>query len=406
MNDTQATVEQVPPCGKANDGIDGAEVSLADVLVALGEQKYLVLRFAVIAAVLGIMLSFILPPLYEAKTVIMPPQQSKSNIAASLAGLGNLGGVGDALGVKTPEEMYVGLLQSDSVADELINRFQLSNKFETKFVSTTRQTLAKKVKITSDKKTGFITVTVSDKSPQFAAELANGYFDGLTKLLDRLAVTDAQQRRVFFEHEVEKTLMKLSQAQIEFVNEQRKSGVISLDEQVASTIQTTANLKARVAALEVQLQSMRTYATEENPEVQRVTAEIREMHNQLATLEQGNSGAILGKNQDVSSALANIRSYREVKYEEALLDEFRKQLELAKADEAREGPLVQQIDLAMPPDRRASPRRSFVVAICTLAGLFTGICMVLFRMARDSGGSFAVELKRVTRAWRLRKVVS
>jgi len=403
MIDNQPSVEDVSPAHVVADGVDDTEVSLVDVLVAIGEQKYLLLRFVLVAAVLGLLLSFVLPPVYEAKTVIMPPEQAKPSLAASLAGLGSMAGIGDALGVKTPEEMYVGLLQSDSVANGLIDRFKLSERYRIKLRSETRLLLSKKTRISSDKKTGFISVAVWDKSPTFSAELANAYFDELKKLLDRLAVTDAQQRRVFFQQEIDRTLTRLSSAQSAFVQAQKKAGVVSLDEQVSSSIRASADLKARIEMLQVQLQSMRTYATEENPEVQRVLAEIQAMRNQLATLEQGSEGASVEEPSGDSSAIANIRAYREVKYQEALLDQFRKQLELAKMDEAREGPLVQQVDAAVPPDRRSWPRRSFVIFVASVLGLLIGGGVVLFRALLKHDGAFVRDFRRVGRAWRLRK---
>jgi uncharacterized protein involved in exopolysaccharide biosynthesis len=404
MNDMQVSaVDASANCDGTAEGPDEVEISLADVLVAIGERKHFVLRFMLIAAVLGAMLSFLMSPVYEAKTVILPPQQGKSGIIASLEGLSSMAGLGDALSVKTPEEMYVGLLQSDGVANDLITRFKLSERYGTTLSSKTRLILAKKTKIASEKKTGFITIAVSDKSPQFAAKLANAYVDELGTLLSRLAVTDAQQRRVFFEREIKKTLTKMSEAQLAFDENQKKSGVVSLDAQVASSIQTSATLKARIEALEVQLQSMRTYATENNPEIKRVLAEIQAMQSQLNVIEQGDADADSSENSNVSVALANIRAYREVKYQEALLDEFRKQLELAKVDEAREGPLVQQIDVAVPPDHRVSPRRALITIIAAVGGLWIGLLAVLLRAAYDSRGPFAHEFRRVCSAWRFRK---
>lgn len=384
-----------------NEEVD-TEISLTDILVAIGQQKYFILRWVLVAIVLGVVVSFLLPSVYVGQTVIMPPEQNRSGVSA-LAGIGELAGLGGSLGVKTPDDIYVGLLQSDAIANDLIARFKLKERYRAKLTSDARSTLRGKVQVTSDKKSGFITVKASDKSPVFAAELANAYIDELRKLLDRLAITDAQQRRVFFQQQIDKTLSRLSEAQSAFNQAQKKSGVVSLDEQVSSTIRASADLKARIAALEVQLQSMRTYATDNNPEIQRVTAEIQAMRGQLDTIEQGDVDASAADERSADSvALANIRAYREIKYQEALLDQFRKQLELARVDEAKEGPLIQQVDVALPPDRRSSPRRSLIVMICGLAGALVGVCAALIRAGGRSDSQFARQFERIKLAWRLR----
>jgi len=398
MNDTHAGAADTA-------GVNGGEIGLSEVLIAIGERKYFVASFALIAATLGVVMSLLLPPTFVGKTVIMPPQRESSGVAA-LAGLSGLAGLA-GMNVKTPDEMYIGLLESNTVADDLVVRFKLAERYRAKLPSEARATLQKKVQITSDKKSGFITVAASDRSARFAAELANAYVDELRKSLDRLAVTDAQQRRVFFQHEIDRTLSRLSEAQIVFDQARRKSGVVSLDEQVESSIRATADLKAKIAALEVRLQSMNSYATAENPEEQRTLAEIEAMRGQLTTLEQGeNAESGAGHvSDDSAAALANIRAYREVKYQEAMLDQLRQQLALAQLDEAREGPLVQQIDKAIPPDRRSAPKRAFIVLVATVIGTIIGLSVVLAQMIIGAESRYSDQFVRIRQAWKLRKPV-
>jgi len=404
MNDTQTGVKDVSAARPlSTDDIHDQGVSWTDVLVAIGEWKFPILGFSFIAAVIGVVVSLLLPPTYVGKTVIIPPQQERSGISA-LAGLGALAEL-DSVGLKSPDEMYLGLLRSDTVAGELTSQFKLTEHYNVKLVSQARKILQSKVQITSDKKSGFITIAASDRSPEFAAQLANAYVGELRKLLDRLAVTDAQQRRVFFQQEIDKTLTLLSQAQIVFDQARRKSGVVSIDEQVATSIRASADLKAKISALEVRLQSMRTYATPENPEALQVAAEIEAMRSQLATLEQGEDTAaqMSHSGDDSAAALANIRAYREVRYREAMLDQLRRQLELAQVDEAREGPLVQQIDEAVPPEQRTAPKRTLIVLAAAVAGGMIGICLALIRMGLRSGGQFGIQLARIRLAWRFRR---
>jgi tyrosine-protein kinase Etk/Wzc len=402
MNDMQLNVApDVRELENTGPDSGGLLVNLVDLLVTLGQQKRLILKTTIVVAVLGVGTNFLLPAAYTGKTVLMPPQGQGSGIGA-LAGLSALSDLGGALGMKTPDEMYVGLLKSDTVGDDLVKRFDLRSRYKKKLLTDARERLAANVNISSDKKTGFITVEAKDKSPEFAATLANAYVDELRSALDRIAVTDAQQRRLFFQQQIDKTLTKLSAAESTFEQAQKKSGVVSLDGQVTSTIRESAELRAKIAASEVQLQAMRTYAAEGNPDVLRMLAEIKAMRDQLAGMEQG-SGDGNASAQGNAAALANIRAYREVKYQEAILDQFRKQLELAQVDEAKEGPLVQQVDVAVPSERRDGLKRSVVAVLAVFVGLVLGVGLALCRAQAASNPQLGDTLRRVREAWRVRK---
>lgn len=402
MNDMQMnpamtdSAQHLDPDADSDPGFD-----FVNMLVTMGERKKLIFKTTAIIAVLGVALNLLLPPVYTSKTVLMPPQQQKTGFGA-LAALGALSDLGGAIGVKTPDEMYVGLLKSDSISDDLIRRFNLKARYHKSLTPDAREKLASKVKISSDKKSGFVTVEASDKAPEFAAQLANAYVDELRKLLDRLAVTDAQQRRMFFQQQISATLQRLSNAEIAFDQARQKSGVVSLDGQVTNTIRESAALRARIAASEVQLQSMRTWATDENPDVQRSLAAIKAMREQLAQMERGGNASDDMNGQGDSAALANIRAYREVKYQEAILDEFRKQLELAQVDEAREGPLVQQVDVALPAEKKSGLKLWLVVVLSIVAGAAGGVTLALGHGALSANPELAGKLSRIRNAWRIR----
>ncbi|MEM5433787.1 Wzz/FepE/Etk N-terminal domain-containing protein [Paraburkholderia diazotrophica] len=402
MNDMQLNSISAPTAARKSTLFAEQNIDVIEVLVTLGEQKWRLLCKTVIGAMLGVAISFALPPLYTSNTVLLPPQQQKGGLSA-MAELGALSELGGAVGIKTPDEMYVGLLKSDTVADDLIKRFNLRQRYDEKLMRDVRERLKRNVLITSDKKTGFITIEASDRVPEFAAQLANAYVDELRLAVDRLAVTDAQQRRVFFQQQIAKTLDRLSEAEIAFDEARRKSGVVSLDGQVANTIRTSAELRARIAATEIELQAMRTYETDENADVQRALATIEAMRGQLQALEQGgNDGAQGAANRD-SSALANIRAYREVKYQEAMLDQLRKQLALAQVDEAKEGPLVQQIDVAVAPEKKSWPKRWLFGALAGLLGLLIGVAPVVIRHALQKNQHLLGDVIRLSRAWRLKR---
>ncbi|WP_206951092.1 GumC family protein [Trinickia acidisoli] len=377
------------------------EIDLLDVGIALGEEKRTIFGVAFVVTLVGLVVSLMLPAMYTGQTVLMPPQQ-QSSASSALAGLGALAGMAGVVpDIKSPDQVYVGLLKSDTIADRLIDRFKLEQRYDVGLMQAARTKLQERVDIAADSHSGFVTIKASDRSPVFAAQLANAYVDELRMMLDRLAVTEAQQRRLFFQQQVDKTKEKLSQAEIALKDAQRSSGVVSLDAQVLGAIRQSADLRAQIASREVELESMRTYATASNPDVQRVLAEIDAMRGQLATLE-GGDGANASKKSDDAAALATVRAYREVKYQEAQLDAFTKQLELAQLDVAREGPLVQQIDVATPPEKRSAPRRGLIVLVSAVAGLALGLVAAFFRRVARSSAETAEKFVRMREAWGLR----
>ncbi|QGZ60696.1 GumC family protein [Paraburkholderia acidisoli] len=399
MEDTQATTmklsEDQQPITKREYA---QEISVFDILVLLGEQKRVLFGTVFAAMTVSIAGSLLWPAEYTGKTVLLPPQQNKSALSL-LSGLGSLADIGGAIGGKSPDGTYVGLLQSNVVADDLTARFKLKERYSKHTTEDVRKELRDNVKVSSDRQNGFITIEVTDRSPIFAATLANAYVDELRKQLNRLAVTDAQQRTRFFQAQIDQTLDRLSVAESTFDLARKKGGVVSLDGQVASSIQAAAQLRAKITASEIELQSMRTYETQENPEVQKTLAAIGAMREQLASLEGGASSSS-GTGKDDTAALANIRAFREVKYEEAVLDQFRQQLELAKVDEAKEGPLVQQIDSAIPPEKKSAPHRALIILAGSFLGVVLGLLIAFSKAIAARESAFRDDLSRVVDAWR------
>ena len=270
---------------------DGPRVGLVDLLTWLGEGKRLIGGVTGVALVGSLALAFLLAPIYTARTTLLPPgSQQQSGSAAALAALGALGGLAGGLGAKTPDELYVALLKSDSVYRDLDQRFSLRARYEVKSFEALRKAMPQHVRVSSDKKAGVIVVEVDDEDPKFAAELANAHVVEVTKLLSRLAVSEAQLRRVFFEAQLQATKENLIKAERDLQRVQEKSGVIVLDKQAEALIGGAAQLRAQIAEREVQLRVLRGSATEQNPDVQRLSAEVRALRGELARMESSQGG--------------------------------------------------------------------------------------------------------------------
>jgi len=397
----------------AFDVDDGARVSLVELLVWLGDGKRLIGAVTAAAALAALVAALLMTPIFTARTTLLPPgSQQPTGSAAALAALGSLGGLTGGLGVKTPDELYVALLKSDSVLRGLDEHFNLRQRYGVETFETLRRTLPNVVRVSSDKKSGVILVEVDDKDPKFAAELANAHVAEVTKVLGRLAVSEAQLRRVFFEQQMKDTKENLIKAELDMQHVQEKSGVIVLDKQAEALIGGAAQLRAQIAEREVQLKVMRTGATEQNPDVLRLTSELRALRAELARMEStqgGNPGSAvdLPVGRIPQAAIDYVRARRELKLQETLLESMLRQFEIAKLDEAKEGPVLQQVDVALPPDYKSKPSRALIVLGATLAALLLSSLWVIVRryaaLARAQDPDRAAAWQALRGAWARRK---
>lgn len=353
------------------------EVHLLDLFIALARHKKLVIFTPIVTGALALVVSLYMTPIFSSTAKIMPPQQQQSTgVTAMLGQLGGLAGAaGGIAGLKNPNDLYVGLLESRTISDSLITRLKLKDYYQRKTMDETRQVLANNVDIESGKKDGLISIKVTDEQPQFAADLANAYVDELAKLTETLAISEASQRRLFFEKQLEETKKQLEDAEVALKATQEKTGIILPDGQIQAIIGGIAQLKGMVAAKEVQLNSMRTFAASQNPDLLRTQEELRGMQAQLAKLEKdrpsskGDFMVPLGKIPE--AGVEYVRSLRNVKYYETIFEMLAKQYELAKIDEAKQSSLIQLLDKAVPAERKSKPRRAFI----TLAGIFGGFVL-------------------------------
>jgi len=236
---------------------DEDEISLLDLLQVVVENLRLLVLGPLAVGLLALGYTFTITPTFTATTKFMPPQQQASGAASLLASLGSLGGLaGAASGLKSPADQYVAFLKSRSVEDALIDRFKLTDRYEQKLKDDTRITLDAVARVSSGKD-GLIAIEVDDKDPVFAAELANAHVDELGHLLKRLAVTEAQQRRVFFEKQLASAKDNLTKAEQEL----KVSGVSSdtLKSDPKAAVEGLARLKAGITAQEIKLATMRGY---------------------------------------------------------------------------------------------------------------------------------------------------
>jgi len=344
------------------------EIRLVELLIVLAKHRRLVLGLPAAVAVMSAAIALLLPNYYTGITKILPPQQTQST-SAVLAQLGNLAGLAGgaaAPALKNPSDLYVGMLKSRTVADNLIPRFELNTLYDEKYQSLTRRRLERETTITAGKD-GIITIQVDDKDPKRAAELANAYVEELFKLTKVLAVTEASQRRLFFARQLEQAKESLAKSEASTRDALQRGGLVLVEGQGRVMAETSARLRAEITVKEIQIGAMRTFASDQNPDLQRTQQEVAVLRRELGRIE-GTSGAGPSKPEATNAkGIENLRLLREMRYNEVTYELLAKQYEIAKIDEAKEAAIIQVMDTAIEPDRKSKPARWLIVLLSTLA---------------------------------------
>jgi uncharacterized protein involved in exopolysaccharide biosynthesis len=374
-----------PDAGSA--GKEDDEISLFNLLIVLAERKRVILWITAIFAILAIVISLLLPKSYMATVTLLPPQQNvsmSSSLAAQLGSIASMTGMASSgLGIKNPNDMYVAMLESRTVEDAMVQHFGLMREYHARYLSEARKAFEVHATVDGNNKDGLIHISIEDRDPQHAADLANGYVEQFRDMSQHLAITEASQRRLFFEQELQKAKDSLTNAEEALKQTELATGVMQLDSQARVLIDSTATLRAQITAREVQIQGMQTYATAENAQLVQAQRELEGMREQLAKLggsEDNPAGELLvPKGLVPEASLEYMRKLRDVKYNETVFDILARQFEAAKLDEAKEGALIQVVDPAVAPDRRTSPKRSLIVIVATVVGFVFGGFIALFQ---------------------------
>ncbi|RXS95686.1 GumC family protein [Silvibacterium dinghuense] len=370
------------------------DVSLIDVLIVIARRKRLILGTAFAAASVGTVIALLLPNQYTAETLLLPPSQNSSMAttltnqvgASSLASL-----AGGSLSLKNPGELYVSLLHTRTVEDAVIQQFGLMARYKVKHEVDARKVLESHAVISLGVKDGLIRIAVTDRDPKIAATIANGYVAEFRNLSANLAITEAAQRRKFFQQQFEDAKNNLANAEVALKNTEQSTGILQVDSQAKALIESAAALRAQITAKQVQLQGLRAYGTENNPAVITATNELEALQEQLAKLggsqADAGGGLIIPQGKVPQAGMEYIRKYRDVKYYETIFELLARQLEVAKLDEAREGALIQVADSAVPPDKKSAPSRSMIVVLTFLAGAIISSLFALVQAAIHSANA-------------------
>ena len=379
----------------------------------LWSERRLIGRVVLATMAAGLLFAFLLPKQYRASTQLMPPDSQSSSgmamLAALAAGTGNgLGAVaGNLLGVKSSGALFIGILRSRTVEDRLIQRFDLKKAYSVRLEEDARRKLSENTFIAEDRKSGIITITVTDRNAQRAAALAQAHVEELDRLVAELSTSSARRERVFLEERLKAVKLDLDQATQEFSQFSSRSGAIDIKEQGRAMVEAAATLQGQLIAAQSALSGLEQIYTGNNVRVRELRARVGELKQQLIKIGGSEGDSVAGGGE--KTMYPSIRRlpilgvtyadlYRRTKIQEVVFETLTTQYEMAKVQEAKETPSVKVLDAASVPERKSYPPRLLITLLFAFFGMSGAMVWVLVRTrwqevaADDPGKIFATEV--------------
>ena len=376
--------------------VDSASAGVTERLRLLWEHRALLFRFAAYGLVLATVIAFLIPKRYESTTRLMPPDDQSNSAFAMAAALGGKlpGGLGamagDVLGLKSTGALFIGILTSRTVQDDLVNKFDLRKVYSARTWEQARLALAEKTGISEDHKSGIITITVSDSDPQRATAMAEEYAVELNKVVNQLSTSSARRERVFLEERLTQVEHDLETAEKEFGDFASKNTAVDIDEQAKAMLGAAATLQGELIATQSQLEGLKKIYTENNVRVRSLRARVTELQSQLNKMGgKYDSVSDPGDNEN-DSLYPSIRKlpvlgvafadlYRRTKMQATVFEILTEQYELAKVAEAKETPNVKVLDPSSVPEHKSFPPRLIIMVLGTVFGFATAVVWVVGR---------------------------
>jgi capsule polysaccharide export protein KpsE/RkpR len=376
-------------------GEDSRDISVERLRLLWNERRFL-RQTAVVGLLLGTLLAFLLPKRFESTTQLMPPDSQSNSGMAMLAAMASKTGsglgafAGDLLGMKSSGALFIGILRSRTVEDRLIDRFDLRRIYSIRLEENARRKLEENTSISEDRKSGILTITVTDNEPKRAAAIAQAYVEELDRLVAQVSTSSARREREFLEERLKAVQLDLENAEKEFSQFASKNSTIDIKEQGRAMVEAAATLEGQLIAAKSELEGLKQIYTDNNVRVRATRARIAELQNQM--------DKIGGKGESTSSANSaqgdplypSIRKlpllgvafadlYRRTRVQEAVFEALTQQYELAKVQEVKETPSVKVLDDAHVPEKKSFPPRLMIMFLCTFLALTGATVLVLGR---------------------------
>jgi uncharacterized protein involved in exopolysaccharide biosynthesis len=358
----------------------------------LWERRRFLMKALLFGSSLAALIALSLPKRFESTARLMPPDNQSGSGTALLASLAAKTGAGliggDLLGMKSSGALFVGILGSRTVQDRLVERFDLKKVYGVRLEETARRQLAENTILSEDRKSGIITITVTDGSAQRAAAMGNAYTEELNRLVAELTTSSAHRERVFLEERLRAVKLDLDSAAKEFSEFSSKNVAIDIKEQGRAMVESAALLQGQLIAAQSELEGLKQIYTNGNVRVREVSARVQELQSQLEKMG-GKPGTETSQSiRQGEPSYPSIRKlpllgltysdlYRRTRIQEAVYETLTQQFELAKVQEVKETPSVKILDVAKVPERKSFPPRLLIIFLGAFLTLSWGIAWVL-----------------------------
>jgi uncharacterized protein involved in exopolysaccharide biosynthesis len=375
---------------KPGHGPTNGQSGALENLRTLWDGRRLISRAALIGLISGLLAAFLIPPRYTSVAKLMPPDSQSSSgmsILAALSGKSTAlaGMAGDLLGTNSSGATFIGILQSRTVQQRLVERFDLKQVYWDRLDEDAQKDLEERTEVSEDRKSGIITIKVTDRRRERATALAKAYVDELNRLAAELSTSAAHRERVFLEERLKAVKIDLDQAAVDFSQFSSKNTAIDIKEQARAMVYAAAQLQGELIAAESQQKGLEAIYSSNNPKVLAVNARIVELRKQLGKLGGSEGGQGAGTDNGLYPSIRQLPIlgvtyadlYRRTKIQETVYETLTQQYELAKVQEAKETPSVKLLDAANLPQRRSFPPRITIILLCASLGLAAGAFWVV-----------------------------
>jgi uncharacterized protein involved in exopolysaccharide biosynthesis len=378
-------------------------------------HRRLLFRALAAGLIAATLIAFLIPKHYTSMTQLMPPdsQPTSNTMVAGLAvkagnGIGAM--TGDLLGLKSSGALFVGMLQSQTIQNRLVEQFDLKKIYRTQLLEDARKELNQNTSIQEDRKSGIISIAVTDGSPQRAAALANAYVNNLNSMVSHLSTSSAHRERVFLEGRLQSVKLELDDAEEQLAQFSSKNNTLDMQQQGRAMLEAASTLAGQMIAAQSELEGLRQIYTDSNSRVRSLNARVRELRKELDKLGGINGQRVNAGARDADPPVANRPSdltvvdlspgmpypsirelpllgakyadyYRRARTEETVSELLTEQYELAKVEEAKETPSVKVLDPAEIPERKSYPPRLMIMVLGALSALTVG-GILIFGKAR------------------------
>ncbi len=371
------------------EAADSIEIPLTELLMALWQRRFWLARVIGLGMLISIGIALLIPKRYTSTAQLMPPDQQSlpsGSLLSAITGAGSVASVGGLMSTRTPGGTFIGILDSQTAQDDIINRFDLRRVYHCKLDIDARSILSTQTTIVEDKSSGIISISVTDRDPNRARDLAEAYVEELDKLVNSLSTSSARREREFLEQRLKSIKSDLDASSVALSQFSSRNATINPQSQGQALISAVSGLQGELITDQGELSGLKAMYSNDNVHVREARARIDELQSQLRKM--GNvGGKVDGADQQSDELYPSIRELpilgvtysdlsRQMAMQEGIYETLNRQYELAKVEEAKEIPPIKMLDEPQVPERKSSPHRLLIVLLGVLASAFAGIVWI------------------------------